>query len=565
MTGAARQAPAASAQARASAPDARARSIAATIDARARAFARPSPHGRSAIGAAREAAREPRQLSAEQLAASGPAVSAALGPARWQIWAGGLAVAAALLLAVFAPAIARAALGAATLGVVGVLASFRAACCLTPPRPPARGAWRGPLPVYTIIAPLYREANVLPDLVEALFALDYPAELLDIKLAIEADDAETLAVARALQLDARFEIVAVPAGAPRTKPRALNAALASARGAFLAIFDAEDRPAPNQLKAALDAFARGGARMGCAQAPLGWYNARENWLTRQFALEYAAQFHVILPALARWGWAPPLGGTSNHFRIEALNDVGGWDPYNVTEDADIGYRLAARGWGFDVLDAPTEEEATAALGPWTRQRARWIKGFLQTWATHMRNPARLARGAGVSGQASLQLLIGLSALSSLAHAPLALGALTLALASLASPAPNGVDWTALALIAAGYGAAGASAWLGLRRAGLKGLNASIATMPAYWLLHSPAAARAVWDYARRPFHWHKTTHGVTRLAAAAPTAPAISPAPRACAASADAATSRAERQSPAPASNTRPAPPETQASPPHSW
>jgi len=371
-----------------------------------------------------------------------------------------------------------------------------------PPRPHHRHD--GPLPIYTILVPLFHEAAVLPDLVAAVRALNYPTDRLDVKLILEADDTETIAAAHAMGLGAPFDVLHVPRGAPRTKPRALNYALAFARGAFVVIYDAEDRPHPDQLTAALDAFDAQGSKLACVQAPLFWYNATETWLTRQFALEYAALFHVILPALARWGWPLPLGGTSNHFRRTALDAAGGWDPHNVTEDADLGFRLAELGFRAGVITPPTGEEAVTTLAPWRRQRSRWIKGFLQTLFVRLRNLTPLTRASGLGGLASLTLTIALPIASSFLHGPIAI----LALLGLA------LGWlgpTSIAFLVAGYAIAAVTALIGLKRSEQLGLAPAILTMPLYWPLQSIAAVKSVADLIYRPFHWEKTRHGVTRL------------------------------------------------------
>jgi hypothetical protein len=338
---------------------------------------------------------------------------------------------------------------------------------------------------------------------------------------LEADDAPTIAAVAALGLGPPFEVLLAPPGEPRTKPRALNFALAYARGTFVVIYDAEDRPSPDQLMAALDAFDAGEARLACVQAPLSWYNARETWLTRQFALEYAALFHVVLPALARWGWPFPLGGTSNHFRRAALEDALGWDPYNVTEDADLGFRLAELGYRTTVIAPGTREEAVTTLAPWTRQRARWIKGFLQTLLVRLANLPALARRAGVRGLAALTFTIALPLASSFLHGPIAVATLVaLALGKL--PVAAGL------FLAAGYAIAAGTAYVGLARSGQRGLASAIPLMPLYWPLLTWAAVRALSDLARRPFHWEKTAHGITRvgsgLGGGLPCAPAAPPA-----------------------------------------
>ncbi len=251
------------------------------------------------------------------------------------------------------------------------------------------------LPAYTILVPLYHEAQVLPGLVRALRGLDYPAHLLDIKLVLEADDAETIAAAESC--GDGCEIIRVPSHGPRTKPKAANYALQFARGEYLVIYDAEDRPEADQLLKAVAAFRASPRSLACLQARLNFYNADHNWLTRMFALDYALWFDMLLPGLDRIGVPMPLGGTSNHFRTQVLRDIGGWDAYNVTEDADIGIRLAQLGYRVSMISFTTYEEAPVPLGPWLRQRSRWLKGYMQTWLVHMRHPLLLLRRAGLGG------------------------------------------------------------------------------------------------------------------------------------------------------------------------
>jgi cellulose synthase/poly-beta-1,6-N-acetylglucosamine synthase-like glycosyltransferase len=389
-----------------------------------------------------------------------------------------------------------------------------AASALTPvlSRLAAPSRW----PVYTILCPLYREAAVAPDLMAALARLDYPKEALDIKLLIEGDDVDTLAAALAVAGAPHIEIVIVPPASPRTKPKALNAGLARARGDFVVVYDAEDRPHPQQLRAALAAFEDGGPELACVQAPLSIDNAEASWAAQQFATEYAIQFGEILPLLARLGLPLPLGGSSNHFHTQTLRDVGGWDPYNVTEDADLGYRLARDRYRCGVIGPPTSEEAPVTLGAWINQRARWIKGHIQTWLVLMRNPFRVAHEMGLGGFASMQLILGGGVVAAFAHGPLAFIVLTAAFTSYdLQPA----DFT-LALF--GYSVAGFSAltasaltrdWRHARAA---------LTMPLYWPLSTIAAFRAVFDLFIRPHHWAKTTHGVSLRTRASepPAAPA---------------------------------------------
>ena len=228
------------------------------------------------------------------------------------------------------------------------------------------------LPTYSVLVPLYREAAVVPDLIRHLKRLDYPASKLQVLLILEADDEESLTAVRRHADAAQFELVVVPPSQPRTKPKALTYALNFARGDYVVVFDAEDRPEPDQLRKAAAAF-RERPDLGCVQARLTPDN-RDSWLARMFTLEYAANFDVLLPALASWRVPLPLGGTSNHFPRDVLEAVGAWDPFNVTEDADLGVRLARFGYQTATLHSRTFEEAPVTFRQWLPQRRRWVKG-----------------------------------------------------------------------------------------------------------------------------------------------------------------------------------------------
>ena len=367
------------------------------------------------------------------------------------------------------------------------------------------------LPVYTVLVPLYREDKVLGQLIGALNALDYPAEKLDIKLLVEEADAQTRAALERFRLPAHFEVLTVPDGQPRTKPRALNYGLAFARGELVTIFDAEDIPQPAQLRRAAALFAVLPEDVACLQAQLAWYNADASFFTRQIAIEYAMHFDVVLPFMAQMGMPLPLGGTSNHFRMRALDAIGRWDPHNVTEDADLGIRLARLGWRAHVLPGVTTwEEACATWRGWLHQRARWIKGWLQTWLVHMREPAEVMRQCGWRGQFVLHAMLGAGVFAALAH-PFFLLLIT---AGWLFPQPAEAGWlpaftsalSAMVLVL-GYGASIIAGLAGLRRRGLLRLAPWLVTLPLYWLAISAAAWLAVWDFAVRPHHWRKTAHG----------------------------------------------------------
>jgi cellulose synthase/poly-beta-1,6-N-acetylglucosamine synthase-like glycosyltransferase len=356
------------------------------------------------------------------------------------------------------------------------------------------------LPAYTIIAPLYREASVAAELVANLSKLDYPRDRLQVLIVLETNDRETQAAFAALALPSGFQVLIAPPGSPQTKPRACNIALERAHGQFVVIYDAEDAPHPGQLREAAARFAAADARLACLQAPLR-IEPDPRFLPDQFALEYAVLFEVFLPALARWRLPFPLGGTSNHFRADALRAVGGWDPYNVTEDADIGFRLAARGYRLDVISHPTFETAPTDLRTWIPQRARWIKGHVQTLAVHARGPAvRTPRGL-----AALVATLALSVASSHLHGPLFALLLLSGLGSLFDlcPSVSAMDWM---LLFFGWTCAGVAGAQGQRRAGHRQRSLPLLGAVGYWPLQSLAAIRALWQFVVAPFHWDKTPH-----------------------------------------------------------
>jgi cellulose synthase/poly-beta-1,6-N-acetylglucosamine synthase-like glycosyltransferase len=370
------------------------------------------------------------------------------------------------------------------------------------------------LPTYTIVVPLYGEAHMVRRLVDALGRLDYPREKLDIKLVVEADDVATRAAVAPYAGRWPFEEIVAPLAGPRTKPKALAAALPFARGAYLVVYDAEDVPEPDQLKVAIAAFAKDPA-LACVQAGLAIDNAGDNWLTRHFAAEYAGLFEVFLPALADLRLPLPLGGTSNHFRVDVLRAVGGWDPFNVTEDADLGIRLARFGHRTGVIASTTWEEAPARFQSWLRQRTRWFKGWLQTWAVHMRQPARLYRELGAGGFAAFQLTLGGTVLAALVHpfflallvADFLNGTLAMASADLFATLHKSI---ALTTLLSGYVCSALLGLIGLARRGMLRNGWVLLTIPLYWLLLSLAAWRAVVQLMTAPHRWEKTEHGGAR-------------------------------------------------------
>lgn len=359
------------------------------------------------------------------------------------------------------------------------------------------------LPSYTIIAPLYREAEVVAELVQNLVAIDYPRDRLQALIVLEADDEVTKAAVRAIPLPAFIQVLIAPPGTPKTKPRACNHALGRARGELVVIYDAEDMPDPNQLREAAARFAASDVRLACLQAPLRIETPRvSRFLPSQFRLEYAAHFEVLLPALARWGLAFPLGGTSNHFKAAPLREVGGWDPYNVTEDADVGFRLAAAGYRLGVIGRPTWETAPTTAEQWFPQRARWIKGHMQTLAVHARGPVPLQPRNAVA----LVLTLAQSVASSHLHGPVMAVAVVAAAIDYLPDAAFGISAWDLMLYMLGWGSAAIAGARGVMRAGGQPKSLHLLGMPFYWLLQSIAAAKALHQFITAPHRWDKTRH-----------------------------------------------------------
>ena len=368
------------------------------------------------------------------------------------------------------------------------------------------------LPVYTVLVPAYREPEVVEPLIAHLVGLEYPADRLDIKLLLEADDTETVEAARQAPGADRLDLVLVPPGEPRTKPKALNFGLGLARGDYVTIFDAEDQPDPWQLRRAVAAFARAGSDVACFQAKLVFGNSEQNLITRWFTTEYVLWFSLFLPGLARASAPLPLGGTSNHFRRSVLEQLGGWDPFNVTEDADLGIRLHRQGWKARVLESPTVEEANSDFVNWVKQRSRWYKGYIQTWLVHLRQPRRLWEQVGWRGFVQFNLFVGGTPLLSLVN-PL-FWFLTL-LWFVAHPAfvralfPAPIYYVALTCWALGNFAIAYLALLASKLTGRPSLVLAACLSPLYWVMMAIGAVKALWQLLTAPSFWEKTMHGLT--------------------------------------------------------
>ncbi|MGH8704237.1 MAG: glycosyltransferase family 2 protein [Burkholderiales bacterium] len=369
------------------------------------------------------------------------------------------------------------------------------------------------LPYYTVLVPMYKEPEVLPILAAALRKLNYPRSKLDIKLLLEEGDSETIEAAKRLQLESIFEIVRVPPSQPQTKPKACNYGLHFAQGEYITIFDAEDKPEADQLKKAVLAFRKAPANVACIQCRLNYYNRDENWLTRMFTLEYSTWFDLLLPGLEALHIPIPLGGTSNHFRTETLRGLLAWDPYNMTEDADLGVRMTQKGLTVQVVNATTFEEANTRVGNWIRQRSRWIKGYLQTYLVHMRNPRKLYRGLGHVGFWGFQFFIGGTVICVLLNP-----VLWLLFAGWAVGLVGGLDvyfppWVvSFSLFNLLFGNAAMIYFfmLGAYKRGYYTLLLHALTAPAYWALMSVAGYKGLWQLIHNPFYWEKTQHGISK-------------------------------------------------------
>ncbi|MDP3685547.1 MAG: glycosyltransferase, partial [bacterium] len=370
------------------------------------------------------------------------------------------------------------------------------------------------LPVYSILCPLYQEAAVLPQFRQAIEQLDWPKDKLDVLLLLEEDDQETLAAVRAAEWPAYVRHIIVPQSFPKTKPKACNYGLALlARGTYVVIYDAEDIPEPLQLKKAYLAFQRVPENVKCLQAKLNYYNPTQNLLTKLFAAEYALWFDVLLPGMHALNTAIPLGGTSNHFRVEDLRALEGWDPFNVTEDCDLGTRLFRRGYRTAVIDSVTLEEASSRLWGWLKQRSRWLKGYIQTYLVHMRNPLAFVRAHGVHALA-FQFIVGGKVAFMLLNPFLWLATIAyFALNALVGPTiealyPGPVFGMAVTSLIIGNFLHLYYTMIGCARRGQWWAIKYVFLVPFYWLLASLGAYLAVVQLLFKPHYWEKTRHGL---------------------------------------------------------
>jgi cellulose synthase/poly-beta-1,6-N-acetylglucosamine synthase-like glycosyltransferase/putative flippase GtrA len=366
------------------------------------------------------------------------------------------------------------------------------------------------LPVYTILLPVYHESEVLEQLMAGIARIDYPHDRLDVKLLLEEDDEETRRAVETIDLPDWVDVLLVPDDGPRGKPRACNVGLRRAKGDFLVIYDAEDRPEPDQLRRSVAAFATVPDEVVCLQAKLNYFNRAHNVLTRWFTAEYSMWFDQLLPGLQSMDAAIPLGGTSNHFVTARLRELGGWNAYNVTEDADLGMRIFLRGWKTRVLDSTTFEEATSRTYNWTRQRSRWVKGYMQTYLYFMRHPFRLWRSMGWRPFAAFQLFVGAGTLCLLIN-PI-YWMLTIAwYFTHAAGIQSVFPWPVLYLATIGLFVGNAAFTLAMVngcfwRRNYEDVKWAFLT-PLYWIMMSIGAWKALIQLCYKPSYWEKTVHG----------------------------------------------------------
>ncbi|OZF37736.1 N-acetylglucosaminyltransferase [Rhodococcus sp. 14-2483-1-1] len=368
------------------------------------------------------------------------------------------------------------------------------------------------LPYYTILVPAYDEPEVVGDLIAAMTGLDYPAEKLQVLLLLEEDDEVTIEAAARSGVSDLVDVVLVPAGDPRTKPKACNYGLHFATGTIVTIFDAEDLPEKLQLRRVVAAFERLPDTVACVQAKLAFHNGSQNLLTGWFTADYALWFGYLLPGLMASTSPIPLGGTSNHLRRDVIDEVGAWDGFNVTEDADLGVRIAASGYSTAVLDSTTLEEANSDPINWVRQRSRWYKGYLQTWLVHMRRPVETVRALGPVGTYRFTLLLAGTPITACINMAFWF---TTAAWILGQPAlvaelfPPYIYYFSLLSLVVGNIATVYMYLIASRESDNAYLLVPSLTMPLYWVMMSVASIKGCWQLVRNPSYWEKTFHGLS--------------------------------------------------------
>lgn len=387
------------------------------------------------------------------------------------------------------------------------------------------------LPVYTLLIPVYKEKEVVQKLIDRIQNMDYPKYKLDVRILLEENDSETISLVKSMHLPSYFTSIVVPESKPQTKPKACNYGLLQAKGEYVVIYDAEDRPEPDQLKKAYLAFQKLPEDYVCIQAKLNYFNSSQNMLTKLFTQEYSMWFELLLVGIMQMDIPIPLGGTSNHFKMSFLKKVGGWDPFNVTEDADLGIRLYKYRYKTAILDSRTWEEANSKLSNWVRQRSRWIKGYMQTFFVHMRSPAEFYRTIGLRGFLGYLAMIFGTPFLPLVN-PIFWGLMIFWLCTYApwvqALFPGILYYIAVIQLVAGNFIFIYMNMLGtyciIRDCALKkrqpfsyGLIKYGLLTPLYWILMSVAAYKALFQLITKPYYWEKTHHGLTNSQSAGKT------------------------------------------------
>lgn len=393
------------------------------------------------------------------------------------------------------------------------------------PAPAAAGV-ASVLPVISVMVPMFREGDIAPRLVGRLSRLTYPRELTDVLLVVEEGDAVTREALAGVALPRWMRVVAVPEGRVQTKPRALNYALNFCRGSIVGVWDAEDEPDPDQLHRIAEGFATAAPEVACLQGVLDYYQPKTNWISRCFTIEYGSWFRAVLPGMARIGLVVPLGGTTMFIRRDALEAVGGWDAWNVTEDADLGMRLARRGYRTEVIETVTREEPNCRARSWIKQRSRWHKGYFMTWATHMRTPRHLLREIGPGAFIAFQLQMA-GVVAGFLLAPV-LWSFWLIAAGLPHPLTESLrglagGWLLPAIFTLFVSSSLVSMVIGAvtcRTRDRRHLLPFVPTAGLYFALGCFAAWKAAYEVVVKPFYWDKTAHGLLDAAASPDDPPA---------------------------------------------
>jgi hypothetical protein len=355
------------------------------------------------------------------------------------------------------------------------------------------------LPTYTILLPLYKEDKIIKKLINSISKIDYPAQLLDVKLLLEEDDTKVLEILESISLPSYFEKIIVPNSLPKTKPKACNYGLKFAKGKYVVIYDAEDRPSLNQLKQVVAKFAVLGPEVVCIQAKLNYYNRQDNYLTQLFSIEYSLLFDFILEGLERLKMPIPLGGTSNHFITKELRELGGWDAFNVTEDADLGFRLYSKGYRCELIGNTTLEESPISVSGWLMQRSRWIKGHMLTSLLHIQQLKYL----------NIRQVLGIYFYLYLPNITYVLLPIYLLISCfikekmiLSSLFYFNIALSIVLPIIYSIFVVHLKKW--------SKMKLSIILSPFYYLLFPIAAVRSCWQILTKPFHWDKTEHGISK-------------------------------------------------------